>query len=327
VVEVEGKVSRDHCDTCVTLAVPSSFSLPSVSATDTSDTVDSTVELLTAVPCLPQSLTTSLSSSALDLESRSRSRTNRTSLPVTSASEEAAACPTKLLASSHSLTDLSQSSAEASTNSETVSGDQRWTDNLFSNSRNASSSSLTEMCDNRRSKATNPNRKRRHEYETPESRGLTFDKVPNYYTALSIPTRVKAGSAARSSSDLIADFLHNERDPSPERKSCSVYDKLPAYYSSFTNSTRYDDRDCASLPLFETNFSQDESENDGRYGRSCGDGCELHDLKSSDGGESSGDDNYGEEKDTDTEDVSQFYLKMYTIIIFKLYTVIITLMK
>jgi len=87
---------------------------------------------------------------------------------------------------------------------------------------------------------------------------LLFDKLPNYYTALSIPSRAVAGSATRSSSDLIAEFARHDRDPSPDRCSEPVYDKLPAYHSSFTNSTRYDDREFSASPVtFTSGFDGD----------------------------------------------------------------------
>jgi hypothetical protein len=71
-----------------------------------------------------------------------------------------------------------------------------------------------------------------------------FDKLPNYCTALSIPLRAVAGSVASSSSDLVTKLIEQyNRDLSPERDmstSPSVLDKIPAYQSLFTNSTRYD---------------------------------------------------------------------------------------
>jgi len=303
VAEAEENVSVDHSVTSVTTAVPSSCPQSTVSTAAASDTVDSSVELSTVVPCsLPSSVTSSLSS-VLDQDLHSNAGATVT--------EVVADGPSELLASPESsATDLSQFSEEISTNTEMLFNDQKLMDNLFLNSRNMSSSSLSEISDSRRSRTTNPNRKRGHEDEAPEFEGLTFDKLPNYYTALSIPARVMAGSAARSSSDLIADFLRNERDPSPERKSCSVYDKLPAYYSTFTNSTRYDDDGCAVEPLFETSFPQDETEDELRYGRSCDDSYELHDLKSASGelppGLSSTDNDCVAEKDSNTKDVSHF---------------------
>ena len=311
-MEVEENVSQHYSDTSITPVVPSSSSLSTVSADEADDAVDSSIELSTVIPrSVPSPVTSSLSS-MLDLESHSNTGANLTSLPVT---ELVADHPSKLPASRESsTTDLSQCSEEISTSRETLFDDRKWTDRprSFPNSRNTSSSSLSEMSENRRSRAANPNRKRRHEDEVPDcGGGLTFDKLPNYYTALSIPTRVMAGSAARSSSDLIADFLHSERDPSPERKSCSVYDKLPAYHSTFTNSTRYDDDGCALESAIETNFLQDQMEDELRFGRSsCDDSYELHDLKSASGellpGESSADDDCTAEKDTNSEDVRLF---------------------
>lgn len=335
-VEVEKNVSEDDCNASITPAVPSSSSPSTVSAAETTENL---VEPLAAepqstdqsehiyiVPCVlsesevqPCSLQGPVTSSSalFDLDSRGSSGANLKSSAASGTSEAVTVCPSKLLQSSESSPALSQCSEEISANSKSQFSDQKRTDSSFPNSRSTSSSSLLEMSDNRRSKTTNANqnRKRRYDDEVPEcgGGGLMFDKVPNYYTALSIPARVKAGSAARSSSDLIADFMHNERDPSPERKSCSVYDKLPAYYSSFTNSTRYDDRGDTLLTVDEDDFSQDYMEDDvGRYGRSCDDSYELHDLKSADDltvGISSIDDDCGTEEETNTENVSCFALK------------------
>jgi len=308
-------VSQDHCDTSITPDVPSSSSSSIISA-EASNAVDSSVEALAGVPFSLETPVTASASSTLSLELCDSSPANVTSLPTTGVGEVVPVLSPKLLSCSESSPDLRQCSEEISANSEMLFDDQKRTDNSVRNRRNTSSSSLTDMSDNRGFKTKK--RKRRHEDdEVPESRGLTFDKVPNYYTALSIPTRVMAGSAPRSSSDLIADFLRNERDPSPERKTCSTYDKLPAYYSSFTNSTRYDDHDYASLLEFEANFCQDEAENEERYGRSCDDIYEQHDLRSAGElamEESSSDNDSDAEKGTDTENVSHFVLKsMYNV--------------
>ena len=310
--EVEENACQDCCNTSDTPAVPSA-ALFTISVSEASNTEDNSVELLSADRCsLLCPVTSSSSSQTLDVESHEQVRVNTTTLPETVVSQMVEVLPIMPLASSESSTDLSNCSEEISVINEVLFDYQKWTDESFPSSRNASSSSLAETFDTKRPKSsTNQNRKRRHEDEIPEYGGLTFDKVPNYYTALSIPYKVMAGSAARSSSDLVADFMHNERDPSPERKLCSVYDKLPAYYSSFTNSTRYDDRGCLSLPEFETNFCEDETE-EGRYGRSCNEHFELHDLKAADelavgeNGENSPNDNCEEEKEDSTENVSCF---------------------
>jgi len=293
--------------------VPSS-SLSTVSAAEASNVVYSSAELLAAVEYSLHCPVTSVSSSqALNVESHQTGRASPASSAVTGTGKVAELCSIKPLVSSESSPDLGLCSEDVSVNSESAFDDQEWTDGLFRNNRNISSSSLTEMCDNQRVRTgtnSNRNRKRKLEVELPEYRGLTFDKVPNYYTALSIPNRVTAGSAARSSSDLIADFVHNEREPSPERKSCSVYDKLPAYYSSFTNSTRYDESGNMSFsqPMFENNCYQDETEYEGRHERSYDENYELRDLKSADelpAEESYPNDDH-EEEETNTENVSHF---------------------
>ena len=65
-----------------------------------------------------------------------------------------------------------------------------------------------------------------------------FDKLPNYFTALSKPIKPdKAKSEANMK--LYNGVPGHDRDPSPERD--VTYSKLPAYYSCFTNSTKYDE--------------------------------------------------------------------------------------
>lgn len=67
-----------------------------------------------------------------------------------------------------------------------------------------------------------------------------FDKLPSYYTALSIPRKQFKKTAAGVTSRggmTVHDFI--ERDSSPIRDT-STYSKLPDYFSSFTNSTKYD---------------------------------------------------------------------------------------
>ncbi|XP_060071270.1 NK-tumor recognition protein-like [Ylistrum balloti] len=72
-----------------------------------------------------------------------------------------------------------------------------------------------------------------------------FDKIPAYYTALSIPNKpvkqAKEITYKRTASGrrgiTVEDYF--ARNPSPKRDP-SLYNKLPAYYSCFTNSTKYD---------------------------------------------------------------------------------------
>lgn len=73
-----------------------------------------------------------------------------------------------------------------------------------------------------------------------EDPGQLFDKLPSYYTALSIPRKQirKTASCAYSRGGItVHDFI--ERAISPVRDD-SAYSKLPDYFSSFTNSTKYD---------------------------------------------------------------------------------------
>lgn len=68
-----------------------------------------------------------------------------------------------------------------------------------------------------------------------------YDKVPNYFTALSVQSQITQPiKRVHSGLQLVDESLPgHDRDPSPNRND-PVYDKLPAYYSCFTNSVRYD---------------------------------------------------------------------------------------
>ena len=103
---------------------------------------------------------------------------------------------------------------------------------------------------------------------------LVFDKVPNYYTALSIPVRTIAGCAAHSSSDLITEFIEQrDQDNLPDKSDSGMLDKVPAYQSSFTNSTRYDDMEYSEVvfdDLSEDSVRLDDPKTECRYGASSG---------------------------------------------------------
>lgn len=80
------------------------------------------------------------------------------------------------------------------------------------------------------------------ESEADESNDKYFDKIPSYYTALSIPSKInqkkeKEAHKVMNSGITLQDFI--VRDPSPTRD-VSMYNKLPAYHNCFTNSTKYD---------------------------------------------------------------------------------------
>ena len=73
-----------------------------------------------------------------------------------------------------------------------------------------------------------------------EENGKYFDKIPAYYTTLSIRNKNGTASASKFTGRTkisLQDYF--ERNPSPTRDP-SVYNKLPAYYSCYTNSTKYD---------------------------------------------------------------------------------------
>ena len=100
-------------------------------------------------------------------------------------------------------------------------------------------------------------RKQRAESPVVDS-GQYFDKIPTYYTALSIPKKPMRRSASDSIKTGLCfqDFL--ERDVSPARDT-SAYSKLPDYYSTFTNSTKYDKNG---------NYSQESKTSSGYSSRS-----------------------------------------------------------
>ena len=98
-----------------------------------------------------------------------------------------------------------------------------------------------------------------------------FNKVPNYFTSLSIQSQItRPIKRVRSGLQLVdSDLPNRDRDPSPDRDD-PVYDKLPAYYSCFTNSVRYD-TSCHGDQLAE---NCDSASNSGYSSRSSSVGSE-----------------------------------------------------
>lgn len=85
-----------------------------------------------------------------------------------------------------------------------------------------------------------------------------FDKVPNYLRILSKPTeRLMMESKIPVIKDN--DVLLVQRDPSPEPM--DLHNKLPAYHSDFTNSTKFDEVDWDEPPKFSSSRSSPESVN------------------------------------------------------------------
>ncbi|XP_076101307.1 uncharacterized protein LOC143071098 isoform X3 [Mytilus galloprovincialis] len=87
------------------------------------------------------------------------------------------------------------------------------------------------------------NYRKRDREESPEiESGNYFDKIPSYYTALSRKHSQKKSKTSGSDKPLgnssFEDTLQSN-NPTPHMDS-SAYSKLPAYYSCFTNSTKYD---------------------------------------------------------------------------------------
>ena len=62
-----------------------------------------------------------------------------------------------------------------------------------------------------------------------------FDKLPPYVTALSKPPPPRQSASL----PILANDTLPHRDPSPDKNE-NLFTKLPAYYSCFTNSTKYD---------------------------------------------------------------------------------------
>lgn len=100
-----------------------------------------------------------------------------------------------------------------------------------------------------------------------------YDRLPSYYTVLSRPNRTPSGliRSSRSCLKLIlnSDLPSRDRDPSPDGKS-EVFDKVPAYQSCFTNSTRYDE-DSEMGVKFESGGAYVDNESS-RSGRGHGSG-------------------------------------------------------
>ena len=70
-----------------------------------------------------------------------------------------------------------------------------------------------------------------------------FNKIPTYYTALSIPTKTgrKQLTAEDAGGISINDFLPADGSPDHNNAKDMMYDKMPPYFSCFTNSTKYDE--------------------------------------------------------------------------------------
>ena len=109
-------------------------------------------------------------------------------------------------------------------------------------------------------------RRHGHNANMPSSQGKEneayMDKLPKYFTALSTPSvpgklTCKAVTAQKLMS---AGFPDRDRDPSPNRAD-PVFNKLPDYFSCFTNSTKYDTTaDCGDSKVSE-NGDQEDIEN------------------------------------------------------------------
>lgn len=83
-----------------------------------------------------------------------------------------------------------------------------------------------------------------------------FDKVPNYLRILSKPAE---RLIMESKVPVIKnnDILLVQRDPSPEPM--DLHNKLPAYHSEFSNSTKFDEAELVEPPQFPSRSSSPES--------------------------------------------------------------------
>ena len=87
-------------------------------------------------------------------------------------------------------------------------------------------------------------RGRRSESPAMEDTGKYYDKIPSYYTALSLSASKRQKKSESNKSHPASVNVQDFFEPNPAPKSDgSVYSKLPAYYSCFTNSTKYDSND------------------------------------------------------------------------------------
>lgn len=105
--------------------------------------------------------------------------------------------------------------------------------------------------------------------DSPERTGdeKYFDKIPSYYTALSLSSKPpKKNSTKPVNQSRITDHDFIQRDPSPTRDS-TLCSKIPAYHSCFTNSTKYDSR-AGNNDELSIDFSQDSKLSSGYSSRS-----------------------------------------------------------
>ncbi|KAJ8317235.1 hypothetical protein KUTeg_005139 [Tegillarca granosa] len=105
--------------------------------------------------------------------------------------------------------------------------------------------------------------------DSPENTGdeKYFDKIPSYYTALSLSSKPPKKNSSKSvNQSRITDHDFIQRDPSPTRDS-SLCSKIPAYHSCFTNSTKYDSRGTNNDEL-SIDFSQESKLSSGYSSRS-----------------------------------------------------------
>ena len=91
--------------------------------------------------------------------------------------------------------------------------------------------------------------------EESEEPGQYFDKLPSYFTALSIPRkqiRKTASCAYNRGGITVHDYIQRAISPVHDT---SAYSKLPDYCSSFTNSTKYDSFSEVSLSKSSSGYS------------------------------------------------------------------------
>lgn len=85
--------------------------------------------------------------------------------------------------------------------------------------------------------------KREEESVHGQNSALCMDRLPNYMTALAVPSLTGNGRASAVRAVQSHQVLR-ERDASPSRvDDAQLFNKLPSYHSCFTNSTKYDNVD------------------------------------------------------------------------------------
>jgi hypothetical protein len=119
---------------------------------------------------------------------------------------------------------------------------EKWSDNENNDEQEHDSGINDSFNSNSNTKKTSKRNYRKRDREnSPEIDVETyFDKIPSYYTALSSDHNRKKVKLSTSGKKVISIQDYLQQNPIPYQDA-STYSKLPAYYSCFTNSTKYDE--------------------------------------------------------------------------------------